>query len=196
MSPVNTEDVSRRSRSSDRDAGATISLPRLYFLRAGYLFFAVGLIVTKWPLLIGHDLTWPLIDGVETSILVAFSLLALLGIRYPLQMLPVLLLECLWKLIWLTAVALPLWAAGRIDQATAQVVFTCLFVLIIVAVIPWDFVISRYVTEHGDRWRPDQSRSTGELSAEPPEGTGTERESDPEHRRVSLAPARQRGPIG
>ena len=161
MNPVNTEDMSRRSRGADRDGGASVSLARLYLLRAGYLFFAVGLVVTKWPLLIGHDLSWPLFEGVETSILVAFSLLAFLGIRYPLAMLPVLLLECLWKLIWVTAVALPLWSAGRIDQATAQVLFTFLFVLIIVAVIPWDFVISQYVTARGDRWRADHSGTTG-----------------------------------
>jgi hypothetical protein len=46
------------------DADAQLSLVRLYLLRGGYLFFAVGLVVTKWPLLIGHDLTWPLFEGV------------------------------------------------------------------------------------------------------------------------------------
>jgi hypothetical protein len=153
---------------ADADADAQLSLVRLYLLRGGYLFFAVGLVVTKWPLLIGHDLTWPLFEGVETSILVAFSLLAFLGIRYPLRMLPLLLLECLWKLIWLTAVALPLWAADQIDEATLQVVFACASILIIVAVIPWDHVVSRYVTAHGDRWRPDHSHPTDDRSADPP----------------------------
>jgi hypothetical protein len=166
MDPVNAVDVSWRGRGPDRHAAAPVSLARLYLLRAGYLFFAVGLVVTKWPLLIGHDLDWPLIEGVETSILVAFSLLAFLGIRYPLRMLPILLLECLWKLIWVTAVALPLWSAGRIDEATAQVIFAFLFVLPIVAVIPWDFVISRYVTGRGDRWRPDHPSPTGGRSAD------------------------------
>ena len=32
-----------------------------------------------------------------------------LGIRYALQMLPVLLFEIAWKLIWMTVVVLPLW---------------------------------------------------------------------------------------
>jgi hypothetical protein len=150
------------------DADTPLSLVRLHLLRAGYLFFAVGLVVTKWPLLIGHDLTWPLYEGVETSILVAFSLLAFLGLRYPLQMLPLLLLECLWKLIWVTAVALPLWSAGRIDEATGQVLFACLWVLIIVAVIPWRFVLSHYVTGRGDRWRPDRRPPTDDRSADPP----------------------------
>jgi hypothetical protein len=157
--------------STSADADAPLSLLRLYLLRGGYLFFAVGLVVTKWPLLIGHDLTWPLYEGVETSILVAFSLLAFLGIRYPLQMLPLLLLECLWKLIWLTAVVLPLWAAGQIDEATLQVVIACASVLIIVAVIPWDHVVSRYVTGRGDRWRPERARHANDQRTDPPRPT-------------------------
>ncbi len=98
----------------------------------------------------------------------AFSLLAFLGIRYPLRMLPLLLLECLWKLIWLTAVALPLWAAGQIDEATLQVVIACASVLVIVAVIPWDHVVSRYVTGRGDRWRPARPHPTDDQRPDPP----------------------------
>jgi hypothetical protein len=99
-------------RQDDRNgtaAEATVPLPRLYFLRLGYLVIAVGLAVTKWPLLINHDVPWPLFEGVETCMLVALSLLWFLGIRYALQMLPVLLFEIAWKLIWMTVVALPLW---------------------------------------------------------------------------------------
>ena len=38
--------------------------------------------------------------------LTAMSVLALLGPRHPIRMLPVLLFEALWKLIWLSLVAL------------------------------------------------------------------------------------------
>ena len=43
--------------------------------------------------------------------LVALSLLWFLGLRYPLQMLPVLLFELAWKLIWMIVVVLPLWTS-------------------------------------------------------------------------------------
>jgi hypothetical protein len=39
-----------------------LSLLRLYMLRAGYLLMAVGLAVTRGPLLIGHDASWALMD--------------------------------------------------------------------------------------------------------------------------------------
>ena len=139
---------------------AEVSLPRLYFLRLGYLVIAVGLALTKWPLIINHDRPWPLFEGVETCMLVALSLLWFLGLRYPLQMLPVLLFEIAWKFIWMIAVVLPLWVSDQLDPATLTVFYACLVVVIPLAVIPWRYVVAHYVRKPGDRWRPDRTRAT------------------------------------
>ncbi len=120
---------------------------------SGYLFVAVGLAVTRWPLLVHHDEPWPTMHGVVTCMLVAMSVLAFLGVRHPLQMLPLLLFESAWKLIWLSVVALPAVMAGDVDEAMSQVIFSCSLVIIILAVIPWRYVWQRYVTAKGDRWR-------------------------------------------
>jgi hypothetical protein len=141
----------------------TVSLPRLYLLRFGYLLVAVGIAVTKWPLLINHDVPWPLFEGVETCMLVALSLLAFLGLRYPLQMLPILLFELAWKFIWVAVVVLPLWITNQMDPATLKVFYSCLVVLIVLAVIPWRYVVAQYVTKQGDRWRSDGSRAVSDL---------------------------------
>lgn len=130
-----------------------VPLWRLYSLRAGYLFMAVGLAVTRGPLLVTHDRPWPLMESVVVCMLVAQSLLFFVGIRYPVQMLPLLLFETAWKLIWLTVVALPLWTAGRMDAATWATTFNCLLVVIVLAVTPWRYVFTHYVTKRGDRWR-------------------------------------------
>jgi hypothetical protein len=147
-------------RQDDRNgtaAATSVSLPRLYLLRLGYLVVAVGLALTKWPLIINHDRPWPLFEGVETCMLVALSLLALLGLRYPLQMLPILLFELGWKFVWVAVVVLPLWISNQMDPATLQVFYSCLVVLIILAVIPWRYVVAHYVMKPGDRWRSDRT---------------------------------------
>ena len=130
-----------------------MSLPRLYFLRLGYLVMGVGLVLIKWPLLLNHPQPWPLMEGVETCMLVALSLLSFLGLRYPLKMVPILLFELGWKAIWVAVVVVPLWGAGQLDAATLQVFYSCLVVLIVAAVVPWRYLIRQYVSQQGDPWR-------------------------------------------
>jgi hypothetical protein len=141
------------------DATAQVSLPRLYLLRFGYLVVAVGITATKWPLLVNHDGPWPLFEGVETCMLVALSLLMFLGLRYPIKMLPILLFEIGWKVIWLTVIAVPLLTAERIDPATLNIFYACLWVVLVLAVIPWRYVVRQYAITRGDPWRPRRQKS-------------------------------------
>ncbi len=69
-----------------------VSLWQLYVLRAGYLLIFAGLAVTVWPTWVHHS-QWILWQGVGKSVLTAISLLAALGLRYPLKMLPLLFFE-------------------------------------------------------------------------------------------------------
>lgn len=142
------------ARASDNAHGeATVSLFRLYLLRALYLLIVVGLGVVVWPGVISPSRPWELMEGVVACMLAAFSVLCLLGLRYPLKMLPVLLWELLWKLIWLLDVALPAWRSGQIDEGTWGVAFQCLFVVVIPVVVPWRYVVSEYLRQPGNRWR-------------------------------------------
>jgi hypothetical protein len=113
---------------------------------------AVGLAVVKWPLLFA-DKPWGLVEGTVECMLVAMSILALVGLRYPQRMLSLLLFEVAWKLIWLGVVALPLWLDNRLDGATREQAAAVLWVGIIIAVIPWRHVLAQYVTAPGQPWR-------------------------------------------
>ena len=127
-----------------------VSTLRLYLMRAVYLLIAVGLGFTIWPQIIHHPLS---MHGATSSLLGAMSVLAVMGLRYPLQMMPLLFFEFLWKSIWLIAVALPLWFAHQIDADTAESVRACLMGAIVPIVIPWRYVFANYVKKHGDQWR-------------------------------------------
>lgn len=136
------------------ESAAPGSLPtyRVNIMRIGYLLMAVGLAMTRWPL-VPHAASLPVFEGVVTALLTAMSLLALLGLRHPVQMVPLLVLESAWKLIWLGAVALPRLIASDVDADTGSVLFSVSFVVVILAVTPWDYVWQRYVKAPGERWR-------------------------------------------
>lgn len=129
-----------------------VSLLRLYAPRATYLLIAVGLGVEIWPGIIHHDRPWALMQGVVCCVLAAVSVLAILGLRYPLQMLPLLFFELAWKSIWIVVVALPLWSTHQMDAATWETAKACLMGVIFPVVIPWPYVFANYVRKRGDRW--------------------------------------------
>jgi hypothetical protein len=129
-----------------------LSLIRLHLMRGGYLLMGVGLALVKWPLLPDAN-SLPLYEGVTLCLLTAMSLLAFLGLRYPVKLLPLLLFESVWKILWLALVALPKAATGELDAATSDTVFSCSLVVLILAVIPWRYVWRKYVLASGDRWR-------------------------------------------
>jgi hypothetical protein len=64
---------------------ADLSPTRLHLMRAGYLLMGVGLALVKWPLL-PDAATLPLYEGVTLCLLTAMSLLAILGLRYPVKL--------------------------------------------------------------------------------------------------------------
>ena len=131
-----------------------VSLIRLYVLRAMYAFIVIGLAVFVWPTYLASAPELPLFNGVALTMLAAFSILCVIGIRHPLAMLPVLLWELLWKSMWLLMIALPLWAGGQMDSRTAQTVIDCLVGVVLVPLaVPWGYVYRHYVKPRGARWR-------------------------------------------
>ncbi len=132
-----------------------LSLARLYALRACYLILAAGLGLYMWPSVIRHTPDFAAAHGIQCALLAGLGLTAVLGIRYPVQMLPLLLFEFTWKAIYLIAFALPLWFAQQVTAATAEDIRACLMVVIFIPLIPWRYVAKHYILLPGDRWKLD-----------------------------------------
>ena len=130
-----------------------ISLFRLYVVRAMYLFLVVGLAVYVWPGIFHSARPWELMEGQATCMVAAFSLLCVLGLRYPVQMLPVLLWEVLWKTLWLMLVPLPQWRAGHVDEALKPSIFAVSMVVLVYLAVPWRYVFCVFVKAPSERWR-------------------------------------------
>jgi hypothetical protein len=115
--------------------------------------------------MIHHATPWDLLHGEVNSLLAALSVFFALGIRYPLQMLPVLLFELLWKSVWLVAIALPLGSAHQLDAETLETRSIFLRTIVIcLIVIPWPYVLANYVRKPADRWRR-VAQGAGDVSA-------------------------------
>ncbi|HEY3176797.1 MAG TPA: hypothetical protein VGK94_13660 [Candidatus Polarisedimenticolia bacterium] len=127
-----------------------VSLARLYVLRASYLLLIVGLAAVNLPQLISHD---PTARGVIPSLLGGIWLLAFLGFKYPLKMLPLLMFEFAWKAIWLFDYGMPQWTSGQIPPTWPEDFKAIVAgVILMPIVIPWGYVYRHYV-KMPSRWR-------------------------------------------
>jgi hypothetical protein len=132
-------------------ADGEVSLLRLYVLRAAYLLLVVGLGAMMVPAVLSQELT---ARGVIPSLLCGVWLLAFIGLRHPLRMLPLLMFEFAWKMVWLLAFGLSQWLSGQHPPTFAEDMFNIgLGVILMPIVIPWGYVWRHYVKAPADRWR-------------------------------------------
>jgi hypothetical protein len=76
----------------------------------------------------------------------AFTTLAVLGIFRPIKMLPILLPEVFYKVLWLIVVAYPLWSAGTLASSSANDMASAFsWVLLPIVAVPWGYVIRNYI---------------------------------------------------
>jgi hypothetical protein len=138
-----------------------VSTLRLTLLRACYAVLVVGLSLRYGPVF-GDGLSGlPSMDGVVVALLSALGILSVAGLFSPIRMLPLLVFEIGWKLIWVSAVALPKWLDGSLDEGTLSILFNCAVVLPFVLVVPWRHVAGTFLGTH----EPLRAAGTTEGSA-------------------------------
>jgi hypothetical protein len=132
-----------------------VSVVRLHVMRALYAAIAFLMGAQIWPVVLSHRPWDDHLHGVAVAMLGGLTLLCLLGIRYPLKMLPLILFEFAWKTIWTFSVALPLWQAGQLtDPVMIQdAIAVAPAVIVCPLIIPWGYVWKHYVVAAGERWR-------------------------------------------
>ncbi len=132
---------------------ASVSLLRLNILRAYYAFMALGTAAVFWPSLLNHSHAWGIERGAQYSLLAALSPLALLGLRYPLKMMPIIFYEFGWKALWFVFIVAPLYAADRMTDDVWANVFACgIAVILTPLVLPWRHVWHSYFASDGEPW--------------------------------------------
>lgn len=134
---------------------------RLTLLRACYAILVVGLSLRYGPVFADGLASLPRMDGVVVALLSALGILSVAGLFSPIRMLPLLVFEIAWKLIWVSAVALPKWLDGSLDEGTLSILFNCAVALPFVLIVPWRHVVGTFL---GTR-EPFRAAVTAEGSA-------------------------------
>ncbi len=129
-----------------------VSLVRMYVLRAVYLFFAIDGCLVTLPLLLTHS---PGERALFLGVKGGLWIFGIIGVRYPLKMLPVLLFELVWKLVWLCFIGLPQWLSGTGSPRLAEDLFAAglLPILLGPILLPWGYIWRAYVKAPAERWR-------------------------------------------
>jgi hypothetical protein len=114
-----------------------------YGLRFVFLLMAIFLLTSVAPSLLLPPKT--MMTGVARAMLAALGIMAALGVVDPRRMLPVMLFELLWKLLWLLFIGLPLRLRGELDPGTAET-FTNVIVGIplVLLVFPYRYALRHY----------------------------------------------------
>jgi len=127
-----------------------VSTTRLYLMRAMYLLNFLMLGFDVWSKILYPGGEWDPIKGAAYSLWAALSLLSVLGLRYPLQLLPLLLFQFTYKVIWLLGIGVPQWDTLGLMEITQTMIYGVALDLV---VIPWPYVITHYAVKGGERWK-------------------------------------------
>ena len=118
-----------------------IYLMRLIFV---LMFFLLG--KDTWTEILTHQGPWDPVPAVAWSVWTAFATLAGIGIIRPLKMLPILLLEIFYKVLWLIIVAYPLWSKGTLAGSKAEgIASVFMWVILPIVAVPWGYAFANYI---------------------------------------------------
>ena len=125
-----------------------VAMWRINAMRFLFLLMAVVMgVMGVWPQLLFESADWDVMRGLAKSMLAALALMSVLGVRYPLQMLPLMLYEIAWKTVWMILIAGRAWIAGKWTPDIERLFFECIGIVIAYFIVPWRYVWVRYVKQ-------------------------------------------------
>ena len=123
-----------------------ISRFKIYLLRivCALTFLFVG--YDSWLYILTHEGVWMPMESVAFSVWATYSVLSVLGIIHTVKMLPLMLFQVMYKLVWLIVVALPLAVQGTLTGSPVEeLTYVFLTVVLPMVGIPWKYLYRNYI---------------------------------------------------
>lgn len=118
----------------------------IYLLRLAFALTFLFVGAESWATIITHKGPWDHIKAVAFCVWASYSALSVLGILHPLKMIPLMLFQIAYKVLWLLVVAYPLWTANQLAGSPAeQMTYTFLWVILPIVAVPWGYSFKKYV---------------------------------------------------
>lgn len=121
-----------------------VALWRINAMRFLFLLMAVIMGTLVWQQLLFKSADWHWGLGMGKAMLAALALMSVLGVRYPLQMLPLMMYEIAWKTVWLIFIALRAWLNGKWTIDIQDLFFDSIGIVIAYFIVPWPYIWARY----------------------------------------------------
>ena len=118
----------------------------IYLLRLLFILMFLFLGKDAWTHILNFKGSWSPAEAVAWCVWASYSVLSVIGIIQPLKMLPLVLLEILYKVLWLILVAYPLWSTNQLIGSPAEkMTYTFLWVALPIIAMPWKYAFENYV---------------------------------------------------
>jgi hypothetical protein len=118
----------------------------IYCLRILFALMFFFLSYDAWSHISNHTGTWRVTDAVAWSVWGGYGMISWIGVLRPLKMLPIILLEIVYKTIWLMVVAYPLWKTDTLAGSPAEYTATVfIFVAIPIVIMPWGYFFRTHI---------------------------------------------------
>jgi hypothetical protein len=132
---------------TETDHFPAVALWRVNVIRFIFLLMALIMGSAVWQQLLFNWAGWDEWKGVAKSMLAALALMSLLGVRYPMQMLPLMLFEMAWKTVFILFIFGRHWMAGAVPPDIEGVFWECIGIVIMFFVVPWRYISARYFAQ-------------------------------------------------
>jgi hypothetical protein len=111
-----------------------VPLINIYLLKLLYTLMFLFLSYDSWTHILNHKGNWAVTDAAAWCVWLGYGAISWIGIINPLKMLPIILLEIVYKTTWLFVVAYPLWAKNELVGSPVEGT-TRVFMLVILPIV-------------------------------------------------------------
>lgn len=118
----------------------------IYLLRVLFVLMFIFVNLDTWPTIFTHKGGWDHVRAAAICMWATYGVLAIIGIVRPLLMLPIVIFEIIYKIIWLIIVAYPLWSTNKLAGSPAEEMTSAfLWVILPIVAMPWRYFFRKYI---------------------------------------------------